>query len=140
MEILPLLQSNRLPSHVVLSNIYSQLCKLKSPLSSDLKTAIVNDHFKFKKLLMSYYKDGVFSKKQGDDNYFLIWFENDLISVLNDHRPLLGGLSSNLKQECPNITMKYLLDQSTKLNEKVYDLWKMMTPEKKQIMYDIYHQ
>jgi len=140
MEILPLLQSNRLPSHVVLSNIYSQLCKLKSPLSSDLKTAIVNDHFKFKKLLMSYYKDSVFSRKKGNDNYFLIWFENDLISVLNDHRPLLDGLSDNIKQECPNITMKYLLDQSTKLNEKVYDLWKMMTPEKKQIMYDIYCQ
>lgn len=138
MEILPLLQSRAIPTDVVLSNIYYHLCKIKSPLSNDLKTAIVNDHFKFKKIVMSYYKDSLYSRKQDDDNYFLIWLENDLINVLNDHCPLSDGLSENLKKEFPSVNMKDIVDQSIKLNEKVYNLWNMMTPEKKKIMYVVY--
>ena len=56
MEILPLLQSNCLSNDIVLNEIYNHLWRMKTPLSSELKDAIIWDHFHFKKIVMMYYK------------------------------------------------------------------------------------
>ena len=138
MEILPLLQSNALPSDVVLHNIYRHLWRMKSPLSNDLKVAIENDHFRFKKVVMAYYGCEDYTHNRDDMDYFLNWLLNDIIGVMNDRQMLMDGISENLKKECPWITMDYLLDDMNgKLNEKVYDLWKVMTPDKRAQMYDL---
>lgn len=138
MEILPLLQSNVLPTDVVLDNIYNHLWRIKSPLSNELMTAIENDHFRLKKIVLKYYNSRDFSRNLNHEDYFLHWLLNDIIGVMNDREMLMDGISENLKKECPWITMDYLLDDMNgKLNEKVYDLWKVMTPEKKSIMYEL---
>lgn len=136
MEILPLIQSNALPMDLIMGKIYPQLCKLKSPLSNELKESILHDHFHLKKVIMHYYNDSGLSRKPNDDDYFMGWLVNDLIGVLNDNQALMHGISDNLKSECPWMTLEYLLDyKEDKLHEKLYDLWKIMTPEKKMNMY-----
>lgn len=143
MEILPLLQSDCiLPNDIVLSEIYSHLWRLKcrSYLSKELRDAIVNDHFRFKKIVVMYYNNEiVFSRNKKDDDYFLIWLDNDLIGVLNDGKPLIYGISDKLREECPSIKMEYLLEcvSADNLPDKVYELWKMMTPDKKKKMYEL---
>ena len=140
MEILPLLQSNCLPNDIVVHEIYNRLWRMKTPLSSELKDAIIWDHFHFKKIVMMYYNNvDQFTRNKNDDDYFLIWLDNDMCGVLNDDRPLTDGLTTNLKQECPTLTMDYLMrnDHVDKLPDKVYELWKMMTTEKRNKLYEL---
>lgn len=140
MEILPLLQSNCIPNDIILNDIYNHLWRIKTPLSKELKDAIVYDHFHFKKTLLMYYNNvDQFSRNKQDDDYFLIWLENDLVGILNDERPLMDGLTDNLMKECPTLTKDYLLgyDHVDNLPNKVYELWRMMTPEKKKRMYEL---
>lgn len=140
MEILPLLQSNSLPNDVIVNNIYNHLWRIKTPLSKDLKHAIIYDHFHFKKILMMYYMNvDQFTRNKNDEDYFLIWMENDMVSILNDNQSLLDGLSENLKEECPTLTKEYLmrLDHVDDLPNKVYELWKMMTVEKRKTFYEL---
>ena len=139
MEILPLLQSNCLSNDIIVNEIYNHLWRMKSPLSKELKDSIINDHFHFKKIVMMYYNNvDQFSRNKTEDDYFLIWMDNDLVGILNDEKPLMDGLTENLKKECPTVTMEYLLrcDHVDNLPDKVYELWKLMTPEKRKRMYE----
>jgi hypothetical protein len=138
MEILPLLQSRALSNDVILNHIYPHLCRIKSPLTPELKSAIINDHFHLKKILLCYYNDQAnFSRKPRDADYFLHWVENDLLLTLNDNRSLLDGLSTKLLIECPGVTKEYLLSypESGRIQDKIYDLWLIMSCEKKLAMY-----
>lgn len=140
MEILPLLQSNCLSNDIVVNEVYKHLWRMKTPLSSELKDAIIWDHFRFKKIVMMYYKNvDQFTRNKNDHDYFLIWLENDLVGVLNDDKPLYDGMTENLKKECPTLTMEYLMrvDHVDELPNKVYELWKMMTTEKRKKLYDL---
>lgn len=139
MEILPLMQSYALPLDIVVNNIYNHLWKLKSPLSDDLRDAIQHDHFHLKKSLMIYYKSKDFSHSYQDDDYYLDWFLNDMISVLNDDQILMDGISENLLRECPGMTVAILMNSFVydrqEIIKNIYALWKLMTHEKKQKMY-----
>ena len=137
MEIQTLLLSNVLPTDIVLNNIYNHLWRIKSPLTKDLKESIVNDHFRFKKIVMSYYNSEIYSRRPESQFYFLDYLLNDMIDVLNDNYMMIDGVSPNLSNECPWMTIDYLMDDMDGvLNSKLYDIWKIMTPEKKQIMYN----
>ena len=136
MEIQPLLESNVLPVDVVVNNIYNHLWRLKSPLTRELKESIVHDHFRFKKIVMSYYNSDIYSRHPESQFYFLDYVINDMIDILNDNHMMSDGISNNLLTECPWITIDYLMDDMNgALDSKLYDLWKIMTPEKKQLMY-----
>ena len=140
MEILPLLQSKCIPNDIILDGIYNHLWRMKTPLSKELKDAIMYDHFHFKKLVMMYYNNvDQFTRNKNDDDYFLIWMENDMVGILNDDEPLLDGLTENLKKECPTLTKDYLMscNHVDILPNKVYELWRMMTTEKRKKMYEL---
>jgi hypothetical protein len=138
MELQALLLSSVLPQDVVLNDIYNHLWRNKNVLTDDLKTAIIHDHFRLEKIVMKYYNDTSLSRKPSHDDYFLCWLENDLLGVLNDDMGFMDGLSENLQRECPGITRDWLLscESVDDLPEKVYSVWKLMTNEKKAIMYE----
>jgi hypothetical protein len=137
MEILPLLKSKCLPNDIILHNVYDKLCRIKI-INKEMKDAIINDHYRFKKILLMYYNNtSNFSRNKKNDDYFLIWLENDLVGILNDDYSLCDGLTENLKKEWPTLTKDYLLDGDIDhIHEKVYELWKNMTPYKRTIMYE----
>lgn len=137
MEIPPLLQSNALPTDVVLNNVYGHLWRIKSPLTNDLKAAIENDNFHFNKIFMGYYNDRTFTHDEEDDMYYLDWMINDIVWMMNDRQTLMDGVSDTLKNDFPWITQDYMFnDDYGKQNDKVYQLWLAMTPDKKLEMYD----
>lgn len=89
---------------------------------------------------MMYYRNvDQFTRNKNDDDYFMVWLENDMIGVLNDDRPLMDGLTENLKKECPTLTMDYLMgcNNVDELPNKVYEMWKMMTNEKRKKLYGL---
>lgn len=138
MELQALLLSNSIPNDIVIHEIYNHLWRNKNVLNALQKDSIVNDHFHLKKIIQTYFNDTSLSKIKESQDYFLCWLENDMLNVLNDDRSFMDGLSENLKNECPHIDMEWLLsmDSNDELPRKVYDLWKMMTPKKKNIMYE----
>jgi len=138
MELQPLLLSNSIPNDVVIGEIYSHLWRNKNVLNKKQKEAIVHDHFHLKKIIQTYFNDTSLSKNKESMDYFLCWLENDMLSVLNDDYAYIDGLSPNLQKECPHITKEWLLSLSSidELPDKIYTIWKMMTPNKKNIMYE----
>ena len=138
MELQALLLSNNIPNDIVINEIYNHLWRNKNVLNEKQKEAIVHDHFHLKKIIRTYFNDSSLSKNKESMDYFLCWLENDMLSVLNDDYAYIDGLSPNLKKECPDITKEWLLSLSSMddLPDKIYTIWKMMTPNKKNIMYD----
>ena len=138
MELQALLLSNCLSNDIVINEIYNHLWRNKNVLNEKQKESIVNDHFHLKKIIQTYFNDKSLSKSTCSMNYFLCWLENDMLSVLNDDYAYIDGLSPNLKKECPHITKEWLLSLNSidDLPDKIYTIWKMMTPNKKNIMYE----
>ena len=140
MELEALLLSDTIPKDIVLNDIYKHLCKKKT-LNEEQKISIIHNHFLFKKIILKYYNNKRLSKNpsHGQD-YFLYWLENDLLGVLNDGSPLNHELTDNMKRECPGVTIEWLASHVPPegLPDKTYALWKLMTPEKKQIMYETF--
>lgn len=138
MELQALLLSNNIPNDIVINEIYNHLWRNKNVLNEKQKEAIVHDHFHLKKIIRTYFNDTSLSKNKESMDYFLCWLENDMLSVLNDDYAYIDGLSPNLKKECPDITKKWLLSLNSmdELPDKIYTIWKMMTPKKKNIMYE----
>ena len=139
MEIQALLLSNSIPNDIVINEIYNHLWRNKNVLNEKQKEAIVNDHFHLKKIIQAYFNDTSLSKNKNSTNYFLYWLENDMLSVLNDNYPYIDGVSPNLKKECPYVNLDWLLslDNVDELPDKIYTIWKMMTTNKKNIMYEL---
>lgn len=138
MELQPFLLSNRLPKEIVLHEIYKYLWKNRNVLTDVQKDSIINDHFHLNKIVNKYYNDSSLSRNKRSERYFLLWLENDILSVLNDDRGFIDGISDNLLIECPGVTKGFLLscDSIDDLPEKIYTLWTMMTPIKKTTMYN----
>lgn len=138
MELQALLLSNNIPNDIVINEIYNHLWRNKNVLNEKQKEAIVHDHFHLKKIIKTYFNDTSLSKKKESMDYFLCWLENDMLSVLNDDYAYIDGLSPNLKKECPDITKEWLLSLNSmdELPDKIYTIWKMMTTNKKNIMYN----
>lgn len=138
MELEALLLSNVIPNDIVLYEVYKHLCKKKT-LNVEQKISIINNHFLFKKILLKYYHNKELSRNpsHGQD-YFLYWLENDLIGVLNDGVPLNYDLTEKMKKECPGVTIKWLASHVSleDLPDKTYAIWKLLSYEKKQYMYD----
>ena len=89
---------------------------------------------------MMYYNNvDQFTRNKNDNDYFLVWLENDMCGVLNDDRSLMDGLTENLKKECPTLTIDYIMENPNvdELPNKVYELWKMMTTEKRKKLYEL---
>lgn len=139
MELQALLTSNILPNDIVCHEIYNHLWRNRNLLNTAQTDAIVYDHFHMKKILNFYHTSENLSKNSESDYYFLVWLENDLISCLNDHLPLIDGLSPLLKAECPDMTVARLLECESieKLPEKIYFLWKNMTYQKRSYFYQM---
>jgi len=137
MEVATLLLSNRLPKEIVLDEIYRHLCKLKKPISEHLKISIENNHFHLIKVVKSYHHNELYSQKENHPDYYAYWLENDLCSILNDGIPLILGVSVSLLKECPDITVEFLVKSIplTHLQERIYELWSMMTYKKQMYMY-----
>lgn len=138
MELQALLLSKKIPNDIVINEIYNHLWRNKNVLSEKQKAAIVHDHFHLKKIIQTYFSDTSFSKNKESMDYFMYWLENDMLSVLNDDYAYIDGLSPNLQKECPHITKEWLLslDNIDDLPDKIYTIWKMMTTNKKRIMYE----
>ena len=117
----------------VLDIIYTHMCAIKK-ISSDLKNEIVMYHRLFD--IIDIYKI-VFSLNKNDDNYYKFWLENDLICMLNDNKPTSLGISTNLVERYPNITVKYLNEIlcADMLSRRISKLWIMLTDQQKQHMY-----
>lgn len=138
MELEALLLSDVIPRDIVLNDIYKHLCKEKT-LNEKQKISIIHNHFLFKKVVLKYYRNKQLSRNPSHgQNYFLYWLENDLIGVLNDGVPLNYELTENMKKECPGVTIKWLASHVSPedLPDKTYAIWKLMSNEKKQFMYD----
>lgn len=138
MELEALLLSNNIPNDIIVNEIYNHLWRNKNVLNVKQKNAIEHDHFHLKKIIRTYFNDTSLSKNKESMDYFLCWLENDMLSVLNDDYAYIDGLSPNLKKECPDISKEWLLSLSSMddLPDKIYTIWKMMTPNKKNIMYE----
>ena len=140
MELEALLLSDAIPNDIVLNDIYGHLCK-KKMLNEEQKNSIIHNHFLFKKIVLKYFRNKQLSRNpsHGQD-YFLYWLENDFICVLNDGMPLNHELTENMKKECPGVTIRWLASHVSPkdLPDKTYAIWKLMTPEKKQLMYETF--
>ena len=138
MELQALLLSNSFSNDIVIHEIYNHLWRNKNVLNENQKESILNDHFHFKKIIQTYFNDTSLSKNKDSMDYFLYWLENDMLGVLNDDCPYIDGLSQSLLIECPNITKDWLLSSNSidDLPNKIYTIWKMITQNKKNIMYE----
>ena len=117
----------------VLDIIYTHMCTIKK-INSDLKNELVIYHRLFD--IIDIYKI-VFSLDKNDDDYYKNWLENDLIRMLNDNKPTLSGISTNLLERYPNITVEYLNEIlcTDMLSRRISKLWIMLTDQQKQHMY-----
>tara|TARA_Y100000389_G_scaffold64707_1_gene60776 strand:- start:208 stop:693 length:486 start_codon:yes stop_codon:yes gene_type:complete len=138
MELQALLLSKSIPNDIVVNEIYNHLWRNKKVFNQKQKEAIVHDHFHLKKIIQTYLNDTSLSENKESMDYFLCWLYNDMLSVLNDDYAYIDGLSLNLKKECPDISKEWLLslDNIDDLPDKIYTIWKMMTTNKKNIMYE----
>lgn len=138
MELEALLLSDVIPRDIVLNDIYKHLCEKKT-LNEEQNNSIIYNHFLFKKVIFKYYRNKQFSRNPlHGQEYFLYWLENDLIGILNDNIPLNYGLSENMKKQCHGVTIEWLTSNVPPegLPDKTYAIWKLMSNEKKQFMYD----
>lgn len=111
--------------------IYWELCK-QNKISDNLK----NDIKYFQKLysIIDIYKlifpiDDI----SNDDEYYLFWLENDLVSKLNDDIPLMYGVSPKLQIEYPSLSSTFLrrVEKPCRLTSRIFKLWSMCSLEKK---------
>jgi hypothetical protein len=133
MELEALLLSNKLLVDVVVGPIYKHLCSIKKPLSSSLTEAILHHHFYLIKLLLSYHINKQYSRSFRSSDYYLYWLENDLVYYLNDKIMLLNGLSNNLLERFPDVTIEFMCRkvEVVDLPKRIYTLWKMMDNEQR---------
>lgn len=129
-----LLVCNEIPNDIVINKIYPFLCSIKKPLSEELIEAIEELHFHFLRIIRKYYL--TFSKDDRSLDYFMDNLENALYITLNDNELYFNGLSENLQNEHPQLTVEYLLRMDAEYNQpnRIYKLWKMLTYEKKKVI------
>jgi hypothetical protein len=122
MEIAALLLSDRLPNDLVINEIYTRLCVVKSPLTPGLRKAIKHDTRMFNNISYGYLRlHGDYGSSE--------WMENDMFWILNDELPLMHGLNTVLKKEFG--TMEGLV-ASRQISRR---LWRLMSDVQKKKMY-----
>ena len=126
-EIGTLLLSSVLPQDVIIHEIYGKhLYKLKSTITTELKTSIVNMHYHFKKMLMIYYNR--FDKKPNYPYYFLKVLKIDLGLAINDD----DG------EEVSREIIYAIYDEDINVNDlpdHLYHIWCSLSLEKKHKVY-----
>ena len=139
MEISSLLLSKTMTTDVCMC-IYDSLCTIKRlpiPLSEEIHSIHL-----LKKIIAcySYFCTNKCFVKEIDLNT-LCWIENEFIGVLNDHIPLIKGLSPGFIKQYPTISAETLLDSNSGivdehyLFKRVLWLWILMTKTKKEEIY-----
>ena len=132
-----LLLSDALPRDIVIQEIFAKhLYKEYSPLNSCQKHSILRNHFLFKKILMLYYRSSFYSRVPNSADYFLSAMDNDLFLAINDGRYLLDHKSEYFENHPELFKLSMLSVEDEDLPAYVYDVWCMLTHEKKQ---EVYH-
>ena len=132
-----LLLSNALPRDITIQEIFAKhLYKDCSPLNAVQKNSIVRNHFLFKKILMLYYRSSAYNRVPNNTDYFLSAMDNDMFLAINDGRYLLFHKSEYFLNNPELFKLSMLSVRDEDLPAYLYDVWCLLSNEKKQ---EVYH-
>ena len=133
-EIQTLYEYTKLPPDV-LDIIYNYLCKCKM-ICDELRSEIIIAHKIYE--IIEIYKRS-YRLNVNNYEYYQYWLEHDMLLMLNDNKPLILGLSKNLRNRYPNVMLQEYLHKKvtdTKLLScRIFKLWFMLTLKQKNQMY-----
>lgn len=128
--------------------IYIRTLMLRQPkqvLTKALKDDIESHHLLG--ILMKYFKEMLSDiDEHHSPNYYLGWLENELLDELNNHIPIMNGLTTSMANCFPGFTPDEIIFELEEERNSVYGhiimikkYWKHLAPCKRILLHDNYY-